>query len=164
MNIFKVLFGSRKKQAEENHDEPKDFDTLKAEGIAAVSGKRYAEAVDTLNNALRINPSDTECRDNLSQAYLALGDNDAAYEQLKHIVEEQPRNVEMLQRIAELAGKMHSFTAMADFCEKALLADSRNRHTYTLYGEACRRLGDDTNADAMYAMAAKLADSQGMQH
>ena len=101
---------------------------------------------------------DLECRDYLSQAYIALGDLSQAYEQLQLIADARPDNVAVLLRLADVAYMMENYTAMADVAEKALLVDDNNVQIYYYYAKACRGLGDLTNAIAMLTKALKLKD------
>lgn len=156
MNIFRALFGGRKNQAEDNEKEDKSFDVLKADGEHAFKTQQFNHAAICLTQALGLNPGDWECRDILSQVYVAMGDMPHAYEQLQKMVEANPKNVDIMLRLADVAGIMDNYTAMADACEKALLIDDGNVQTYTLYAKACRGLGDDTNADAMLTKASLL--------
>lgn len=155
MNIFKTLFGGRTGRHNEEKKAP-DFDTLKADGVNALLKLQYAEAVEYLVRALQLNAADIDCRDSLAQAYEGAGNYAAAYEQLQKVVEERPGDAAIFLRMAGLACRMHSYTAMSDACEKALLIDNRNWKTYSLYAEACRGLGDDVNAEAMETMAKRL--------
>lgn len=156
MNIFKALFGKRKQQpAEEIMDTP-NFEKLKRDGIGALNSNNPALAVELLTQALSIDNADVECRDGLSQAYEVAGDLSNAYEQLQSIAELQPSNISLLLRMAELASRMHNYTAMSDVCEKYILTDNHNARAYELYAMACRGLGDETNAAAMLTMAERL--------
>ena len=157
MNIFKALFGGRKSQADEKRTVEKDFDMLKSDGLCALKQRQFGHAVQCFVQALELN-ADLECRDGLSQAYIALGDLPHAYEQLQQIADACPDNVEVLMRIADVCCRMNNYTAMADAMEKALLAGTSNEQVYYMYAKACHKMGDSTNAVAMLTKAIKLKD------
>lgn len=158
MNFFKKLFGGRKTVVEEKHDEEKNFDVLKYDGVRALKQQQFDYAVKCFSHALELNADDLECRDYLSQAYISLGDLTHAYEQLQKILESRPDNVAVLLRMAEVAYMMENYTAMSESCEKALLLDKDNVHTYFLYAKACQGHGDSTNAVAMLTKAISLSE------
>lgn len=163
MNFFKALFGGRKSQAEEKQEEKKkeeekDFDVLKYDGVRALRQRQFDYAVQCFTHALELNAADLECRDYLSQAYIAIGDLSNAYEQLRQMSDARPDNVAVLLRMAEVAYMMENYTAMADVSEKALLLDGENVQTYYMYAKACRGQGDLVNAAAMLTKAVMLQD------
>ena len=105
MNIFKALFGGRSSQAEEKKEE-KNFEVLKYDGVRALKMQQFGYAVQCFLHALELNSTDLECRDYLSQAYIAMGDMEKAYEQLQNISTACPDNVAVLTRLADVAYMM----------------------------------------------------------
>ena len=158
MNFFRALFGGNKSKKEEKPNESKNFDVLKYDGVRALKQHQFDYAVQCFVHALQLKSDDLECRDYLSQAYIALGDLSQAYEQLQLIADARPDNVAVLLRLADVAYMMENYTAMADVAEKALLVDDNNVQIYYYYAKACRGLGDLTNAIAMLTKALKLKD------
>ena len=156
MNFFRALFGGGKSKTEEKPKESKNFDVLKYDGVRALKQHQFDYAVQCFVHALQMKADDLECRDYLSQAYIAVGDLSQAYEQLQHIADACPDNVAVLLRLADVAYMMENYTAMADVAEKALLVDGDNVQVYYYYAKACRGLGDLTNAVAMLTKALKL--------
>lgn len=156
MNFFRALFGGGKSKTEEKPKESKNFDVLKYDGVRALKQHQFDYAVQCFVHALQMKADDLECRDYLSQAYIAVGDLSQAYEQLQYIADACPDNVAVLLRLADVAYMMENYTAMADVAEKALLVDGDNVQVYYYYAKACRGLGDLTNAVAMLTKALKL--------
>lgn len=161
MNIFKALFGGRSGKTEEKKEksnEGHDFDVLKYDGVRALKQHQPEYAVQCFIHALKLNDTDFECRDYLSQAYIAMGDLPNAYEQLRQMSDACPDNVAVLLRMSEVAYMMESYIVMADAAEKALLIDGDNVQTYYMYAKACRGQGDLVNAAAMLTRAIMLRD------
>ena len=80
MNIFKALFGSKSKSTEEvKKDVTRDFNVLKYAGVRALRERQFDYAVQCLVRAIEINGTDLECRDYLSQAYIATDNLPQAY-------------------------------------------------------------------------------------
>lgn len=147
MNIFKALFGSKSKPAEEvKKDVTRDFNVLKYDGVRALRERQFDYAIQCLLRAIEINGADLECRDYLSQAY----------EQLQKMAEECPDNIAVLLRMADVAYMMENYTAMADVCEKAMMLDGNNVQVYFYYAKACCGHGDLTNAVVMLSKALLL--------
>ncbi len=157
MNIFKALFGSKSKPAEEvKKDVTRDFNVLKYDGVRALRERQFDYAVQCLVRAIEMNGADLECRDYLSQAYIATDNLSQAYEQLQKMAEECPDNIAVLLRMADVAYMMENYTAMADVCEKAMMLDGDNVQVYFYYAKACCGHGDLTNAVVMLSKALLL--------
>ena len=157
MNIFKALFGSKSKPTEEvKKDVTRDFNVLKYDGVRALRERQFDYAVQCLVRAIEINGTDLECRDYLSQAYIATDNLPQAYEQLQKMAEECPDNIAVLLRMADVAYMMENYTAMADVCEKAMMLDGNNVQVYFFYARACCGHGDLTNAVVMLSKALLL--------
>lgn len=152
MNIFKALFGGRSSQTEEKKEE-KNFEVLKYDGVRALKMQQFGYAVQCFLHALELNSTDLECRDYLSQAYIAMGDMEKAYEQLQSISTACPDNVAVLTRLADVAYMMEDYAAMADACAKAIEVDEADPQALYLYAKAYRGLGDVPNAVAMLTKA-----------
>ncbi len=132
MNIFKVLFGGRKSHPEEQEEEVQNVDMATLE----------AENHDSLESQV--------------EACITAGDYSDAYDLLRQLSEENPGNVDILLRMADVARMMKNYPLMSDACEKAILADNTNAQAYYLYAQACRQLGDTTNTVAMLTKALML--------
>lgn len=153
MNFFKKLFGSQ--NTSEEVKEEKNFDVLKYDGVRALRMQQFDYAAKCFVLALELNADDLECRDYLSQAYISLGDMQNAYTQLMAISAEQPNNVAVLLRMADVLYMTEDYAAMAEVCEKALQLDSENIMTYYIYAKAYKGLND---LDAAVAMLSKAID------
>lgn len=160
MNIFKALFGGRKRHTDDTETDGTDIERLRRDGLAALEQGQAALAVQNLMRVVEAVPADTGSRYSLGMAYEALGDLAHAYDELQTVAQARPGDVEVLLRIASVAGRMHSYTAMGEWCEKALLADSSNARVYDMYARACQALGDATNAEAMATRAMMLANGE----
>ena len=157
MNIFKALFGSKSKPAEEvKKDVTRDFNVLKYDGVRALRERQFDYAIQCLLRAIDMNGADLECRDYLSQAFIATDNLSQAYEQLQKMAEECPDNIAVLLRMADVAYMMENYTAMADVCEKAMMLDDDNVQVYFYYAKACCGHGDLTNAVVMLSKALLL--------
>ena len=145
MNIFKALFGSKSKPTEEvKKDVTRDFNVLKYDGVRALRERQFDYAIQCLLRAIDMNGADLECRDYLSQAFIATDNLSQAYEQLQKMAEECPDNIAVLLRMADVAYMMENYTAMADVCEKAMMLDGDNVQVYFYYAKACCGHGDLT--------------------
>ena len=69
--------------------------------------------------------------------------------QLQKLVEAQPDNIKIWERMARVAYLMEDYGAMSDACEKALLLDKDNPEVSFLYARACLGHGEEVNAVAM---------------
>ena len=157
MNIFKALFGSKSKPTEEvKKDVTRDFNVLKYDGVRALRERQFDYAIQCLLRAIDMNGADLECRDYLSQAFIATDNLSQAYEQLQKMAEECPDNIAVLLRMADVAYMMENYTAMADVCEKAMMLDGDNVQVYFFYAKACCGHGDLTNAVVMLSKALML--------
>ena len=157
MNFFKALFGGKEERPEEKEraDEAKRFDVLKYDGVRALRSGQADYAIKCFTHALRIN-EDLEIRDYMSQACIRADRLPEAYEHLLQIIKEQPDNLQVYMRIAEVAYMMEDYTSMADACEKAMLIDGNNDKVAYLYAKACLGHGDAVNAVAMLTQAVSI--------
>jgi len=162
MNFLKALFGGKTESPEEKRkaEENKNFDVLKYDGVRALHAGQAEYAIKCLTHALEIR-EDLEIRDYLSQAYLRNDDALAAYGQLEKLAEAQPDNEQIFIRMARVAFIMENYGAMADACEKAMLADNDNPEVLYMYARACWGKDDTMNAVAMLTKAITLKDDYG---
>lgn len=159
MNFFKKLFGATPEtpQEEKAHQEAKDFDVLKYDGVAALRQRQLDYAIKCFRHALDLK-DDLETRDYLSQALIQNNELLAAYEQLQKLAEAQPDNVGIWMRMADVAYMMEDYGAMADSCEKAKLLDKDNPRVNFNYARACLGQGDQINAIAMLTKAIAVSE------
>ena len=150
MSFWKSLFGSKEESPEEKkkEDDARNFDILKYDGVAALKVHELEHAIKCFNKALEIK-EDLEIRDYLSQALIQNNELLAAYAQLQKLVEAQPDNIKIWERMARVAYLMEDYGAMSDACEKALLLDKDNPEVSFLYARACLGHGEEVNAVAM---------------
>lgn len=154
MNFFKKLFGGAQEtpQEEKAHQEAKDFDVLKYDGVAALRQHQVEYAIKCFRHALDMK-DDLETRDYLSQALIQNNELLAAYEQLQKLAEAQPDNLGIWMRMSEVAYMIEDYGAMADCCEKAKLLDKDDPRVNYNYARACLGQGDQINAIAMLTKA-----------
>uniref|UniRef100_A0AB33J9D5 Tetratricopeptide repeat protein n=3 Tax=unclassified Prevotella TaxID=2638335 RepID=A0AB33J9D5_9BACT len=162
MNFLKALFGGKTEDSEEEkkHQEEKDFEVLKYDGVRAMKMGNLSHAIRCFQHALD-RQEDLEIRDYLSQAFMMGGELLQAYEQLQKMAEKAPENQRILIRMANVAYMMENYQAMGDACEKALLIDDTNAEVHYLYSQACKGQGDSTNAVAMLTKAIGLNAEYG---
>lgn len=157
MNFFKKIFGVAKEskeptEEEKKAEEKKNFDILKYDGVKALKVNQTAYAVECFVHALELK-DDSEIRDYLSQAYMALGELSKAYDQLQKLSESHPDNIEIFIRMAHVAYMMEDYTVMSVACEKALMIDKDSVRALYLYAKACVGTDDISNAVAMLSKA-----------
>ena len=157
MNFFKKIFGvstesKEPTEEEKKAEEKKNFDILKYDGVKALKVNQSAYAIECFSHALEIK-EDSEIRDYLSQAYMAIGELSKAYDQLQKLSESHPDNIEIFIRMAHVAYMMEDYTVMSTACEKALMIDKDSVRALYLYAKACVGTDDTTNAVAMLSKA-----------
>lgn len=105
-----------------------DTDALKRLGILYLLSQQEADkqnAIDVFERYVAIDPDDIDCLDYLGRAYIKLGDTKKAIQPYEMLVENDPCNVNALERLADL----YDYNNMA---EQA--ADARAR------AEECKKL------------------------
>lgn len=157
MNFFKKIFGvstesKEPTEEEKKAEEKKNFDILKYDGVKALKVNQSAYAIECFSHALEIK-EDSEIRDYLSRAYMAIGELSKAYDQLQKLSESHPDNIEIFIRMAHVAYMMEDYTVMSTACEKALMIDKDSVRALYLYAKACVGTDDTTNAVAMLSKA-----------
>lgn len=162
MNFLRALFGGKTEDSEEEkkHQEEKDFEVLKYDGVRAMKTGNASYAIRCFEHALE-RQEDLEIRDYLSQTFMMVNEPLQAYEQLQKMAEKAPDNQKILLRMANVAYMMDDYQAMGDACEKALLIDNDSAEVHYLYGQACMGQGDSSNAVAMLTKAIGLNDKYG---
>ena len=163
MSFFNAIFGSRANGNEEKGKDNKNFDTLKYDGVRALKQGQPAYAIKCFTHALEIS-EDLECRDYLSQAYVANDELAPAYEQLQLLSEAQPDNVAILLRMAEVAYMQEDYDAMATACEKALENDKEDPSILYSYARACNGQGNAISAIALLTKALTIKDDFAPAH
>lgn len=159
MNFFKALFGGSEETPEQKQqaDEARKFDMFKFDGVKASKIGKHDYAVKCFKEALKIH-EDLEVRDYLAQALIHTGELNEAYEQLEKLAEAEPDNDAIFIQMAQVAYMMENYTAMAQACERALLANKDNAQAHYLYAQACIGQDDVINAIAMLTKAITLKE------
>lgn len=159
MNIFKRMFsGSPENPDEEKKQkEANDFDVLKYDGVAALQQGNPDYAVKCFRHALDLR-DDLETRDYLTQALIRNNQLDEAYEELRHLYEAQPDNVEILLRMADVAYMRDNYDDMTAVCVKArdLSADDPR----VSFASARAFVGQGNGVVAIAMLTKAIADAQ----
>lgn len=162
MGFLKTLFSGKVETPEEKKKEveSKNFDVLKYDGVKALRVGDFSYAVDLFQHALSMQ-EDLEIRDYLSQALIHIDRLEEAYEQLEKLSEAEPKNVQLLVRMADVTYMMEDYDRMEELCEKAMLIDKDNPMLLMLYARACKGRGDLVNAIAMLTKAISMREDFG---
>lgn len=161
MGFFKSLFGGKTEETEQEkkHEEEKDFDMFKYDGVRALRTNQFEYAIKCFHKALELH-DDLEVRDYLSQALMHQGELFPAKEQLQKLHEAQPDNVAVLLRMADIDYMTESYDDMADDCQQALALDTDNTHALFAYARACIGLKDDAKAIDLLTQCIALCEKQ----
>lgn len=125
-------------------------------GIAQAETGLFEAAVQTLERARAISPSDVRCSFALGQAYRELERHRDAVDCYRQALQIEPRNVQLLQNLG-IALKAEGRSAEALGCyEQALALDSRVPELHRNRGNALYELGRLTEALASYQRALEL--------
>ena len=147
-------------QEESRKGEDRNFDLLKYDGVKALRVGRADYAVKCFTEALKIS-DDLEVRDYLSQAYIRVGELDAALRELKTIAARQPENAGVLLMAAHVAFMQEDYAEQQALCEKVIQMDGDNAAAYYQLGQALRGQGDVVGAVAQLTKAIQLNEELG---
>ncbi len=156
MGFFKSLFSTKDEDPGHGSDasRARDFDVLKYDGIRALRSGQAGYAARCFTHALGI-MDDLEVREHLSAAYVSTGEYANAYEQLAVILGEQPGNVNLMARMANVAYLMEDYDLMMETCEKAMSLDGGVPEVMFLYARAC--IGKGSPAEGVEALTKAIA-------
>lgn len=181
MNIFKALFGGESKPSEERieddntqtettteaeedaereESEVGQFDVFKYDGVRAAKIGQYPYAVKCFNEALNIK-EDLETRDHLAQAFIRIGELEAAMQQLQILHDAEPDNLAILLQMARLAYMLEDYALMSDLCSKAMAIDNNNVHVHYCFAQAYAGTGNLINTIAMLTKAIAIDEGFG---
>lgn len=162
MNLLKALFGGKTETPEEKarEEEARNFDVLKYDGVRAMRSGQTDYAVKCFTHALAMQ-DDMEIRDYLSQVYIYQNRLEEAMDELQHMTEAQPENVQVLVRMANVAYMQEDYDAMATACERALEVDGSHAETVYLYARAAKGKGHLVEAIARLTQAIALDETYG---
>ena len=137
MGIWNALFGGRQLSPEEEQkeQEAKKYDLLKYDGVKAMKIGQTDYAIRCFQEALKLNDSDLEVRDYLSQVLLRKGDLDGALEQLQSLLANFTGDKgPILERIAQIAYMKEDYDTMSQTCEQYIqLAPDAPQAYYLLH-------------------------------
>ncbi|MBR2234944.1 MAG: tetratricopeptide repeat protein [Prevotella sp.] len=135
MGFWKTFFGGEANPEEEKKNaEERNFDLLKYDGVKAMRIGQFEYAQKCFQKALDIK-DDPEVHDYLSRAYLQLGRNTEALQELQLLLRQEPENVNLMLQAASVAFMGESYTDMAEFCERALAVDADNAMVHLIYAK-----------------------------
>lgn len=171
MGFLKALFGGAETdpQEESRKGEDRNFDLLKYDGVKALRVGRADYAVKCFTEALKIS-DDLEVRDYLSQAYIRVGELDAALRELKTIAARQPENAGVLLMAAHVAFMQEDYAEQQALCEQVLENEKLKMENekfataaeaYHQLGQALRGQGDVVGAVAQLTKAIQLNEELG---
>lgn len=160
MNFFKALFGGSDENPEEvkKNNETRQFETLKYDGVKATRIGKLEVAVGFFTQALKLQ-DDLEVRDYLSRTLVALNRMDEALDELEHIADAQPDNVDVLLQMGHVAYMKEDYARMKDICERALKVDDKNSRVHYQYAQALNGQGDRVKALARLSKAISLNEN-----
>lgn len=161
MGIWNALFGGRQLSPEEEQQEQeaKKYDLLKYDGVKAMKIGQADYAIRCFQEALKLNDSDLEVRDYLSQVLLRKGDLDGALAQLQSMLANfTGEKAPILERIAQIAYMQEDYATMSQACEQYLQLDPEAPQAYYLHSQALQGQGNTVAAIAMLTKAIVLKD------
>lgn len=153
-------------QEESRKGEDRNFDLLKYDGVKALRVGRADYAVKCFTEALKIS-DDLEVRDYLSQAYIRVGELDAALRELKTIAARQPENAGVLLMSAHVAFMQEDYAEQQALCEQVLENEKLKMENekfataaeaYHQLGQALRGQGDVVGAVAQLTKAIERSE------
>ena len=105
-------------------------------GIIEEFRSEYAKAVERLEQAVRISPSDAESQRQLAAAYVARGMQDAALRAARRAVSDDPSNVDSYTMLGQVLQVRGSYTEAFQAYEQGLrLARDRSRYASGFYAD-----------------------------
>jgi cytochrome c-type biogenesis protein CcmH/NrfG len=116
--------------------------TLAALGIALNQAKRYAEAKETLDRALRLSPEDPEILAVLAEAEEGLDDHAAAEGHARSALERNPRHPVALLVVGMIRMQQQRYDEARDALEDAVAAAPESSKAHYQLSLACTRVGD----------------------
>lgn len=122
--------------------QPRRALTLAALGIALNQQKRYAEAKELLEQALRLSKDDAEILAALGEAELGLGDRAAAADHGRRALELMPRHPVALLVVAMVEMDAQQYAEARQALESAIAAAPDSAKAHYQLSLACARLGD----------------------
>ena len=161
MGIWNALFGGRQLSPEEEQQEQeaKKYDLLKYDGVKAMKIGQADYAIRCFQEALKLNDSDLEVRDYLSQVLLRKGDLDGALAQLQSMLANfNGEKAPILERIAQIAYMQEDYATMSQACEQYLQLAPEAPQAYYLHSQAFQGQGNTVAAIAMLTKAIVLKD------
>lgn len=154
MGIWNALFerpAVRPPEEQQKEQEAKKYDLLKYDGVKAMKIGQTDYAIRCFQEALKLNDSDLEVRDYLSQVLLRKGDLDGALEQLQSLLANFTGNKgPILERIAQIAHsllhKSNPASAIA-MLTKAIVLNPNFAEAYLSRAQILLGMGDLNAAD-----------------
>ena len=159
MGIWNALFGGRQLSPEEEQkeQEAKKYDLLKYDGVKAMKIGQTDYAIRCFQEALKLNDSDLEVRDYLSQVLLRKGDLDGALEQLQSLLANFTGNKgPILERIAQIAYMKEDYDTMSQTCEQYIQLTPDAPQAYYLLHHSLLHKSNPVAAIAMLTKAIVL--------
>lgn len=136
MGFWKTFLGGETDPEEEKrHEEARNFDLLKYDGVKAMRIGQFDYAAKCFQKALETK-DDPEVHDYLSQTLIRLGRLDEALSELKTMMRTAPTNVNLMMQAASVAFMKEDYDEMVGICEQALALDDSHAMVHLLYAKA----------------------------
>lgn len=154
------MFGGTEQTPEEEKKsaEAKNFDLLKYDGVKAMRMGQFDYAVKCFRKALETK-EDLEIRDYLQQALTRQGNIVEAIAELKVMAAAQPDNLELWQRMAQLAYAEEDYDGMLEACGQAEQIDAENALVNYMFAQAYLGRQDVINGIARLTKAIVLDEN-----
>lgn len=160
MGIWNALFerpAVRPPEEQQKEQEAKKYDLLKYDGVKAMKIGQTDYAIRCFQEALKLNDSDLEVRDYLSQVLLRKGDLDGALEQLQSLLANFTGDKgPILERIAQIAYMKEDYDTMSQTCEQYIQLAPDAPQAYYLFHHSLLHKSNPVAAIAMLTKAIVL--------
>ncbi len=123
------------------------------EGVQAAQQKRYIEAVDALERAAAIDPTNDQSMYNMALVNIEMGQFERAKESLERAIGVNPTNGSYHEKLGTVLMELESWEAAKAALEKALEVDPNMARAHYKLGQVAERLDDQQSALQHYTDA-----------
>jgi arylsulfatase A-like enzyme/predicted Zn-dependent protease len=116
-------------------------------GGELINKDRYSDAVQTLESALREEPTIPQALLLLATCYVEMGKKEEAKSKLDLVLKDDPKNIQALISLANILLKEGKKEDVIALCKRTLSEDERNNQAYSLLGEVY--MGEKNPAEAL---------------
>jgi tetratricopeptide (TPR) repeat protein len=136
---------------------PRSLDVLTALGMCQQRNGQFREAVETYDAALKVSPGTTRLRFNKACALEAMSEIAKASREFERVLDGEPRNVEALSHLANLAAQRGDAKTAREYATRALQVDPRQ--SAALLALATADVEDKKFEEALVRLKPLLADA-----